>query len=144
MRQRGGAKTSRAPMSGRTEAHEAARVPPAGVAYIRLPAVRSCMPILAIRSVSTAWTNVKASSCCDFLFDHQLRPQFQYAHRWAEGDVLVLGQSATLHSAEADYRADEPRLIKRCQAMADRVFTPDFRRLAQTHGESPRESTTGA
>ena len=29
---------------------------------------------------------------------------------------------ATLHNAVADYRADEPRLIKRCQVMADRVF----------------------
>jgi taurine dioxygenase len=28
----------------------------------------------------------------------------------------------TLHNAVADYRPDEPRLIKRCQVMADRVF----------------------
>jgi len=40
----------------------------------------------------------------------------------------------TLHNAEADYRADEPRLIKRCQAMADRVFTPEFAHLAQEFG----------
>jgi taurine dioxygenase len=40
----------------------------------------------------------------------------------------------TLHNAEADYRADEPRLIKRCQAMADRVFKPEFARLAQEYG----------
>jgi taurine dioxygenase len=28
----------------------------------------------------------------------------------------------TIHQALADYRADEPRLIKRCQVMADRVL----------------------
>ena len=69
-----------------------------------------------------------------FLFGHQLRPEFQYVHRWNERDVLVWDNLRTLHNAEADYRADEPRLIKRCQAMADRVFTPEFAHLAQEYG----------
>ena len=76
----------------------------------------------------------------EFLFQHQLQPQFQYAHRWAEGDVLIWDDLQTLHNAEADYRADEPRLIKRCQAMADQVFKPEFRRLAQIYGEPQLES----
>jgi alpha-ketoglutarate-dependent taurine dioxygenase len=39
----------------------------------------------------------------------------------------------TLHNAIPDYRPDEPRLIKRCQVMADRIFDPAFVRahLAQ-------------
>jgi len=32
----------------------------------------------------------------------------------------------TLHNAVADYRPDEPRLMKRCQVMADRIFDPAF------------------
>jgi taurine dioxygenase len=36
----------------------------------------------------------------------------------------------TLHNAQADYSPDEPRLIKRCQVMADRIFDPDFLRKA--------------
>jgi taurine dioxygenase len=28
----------------------------------------------------------------------------------------------TIHNAVADYRPDEPRLIKRCQVMATRFF----------------------
>jgi taurine dioxygenase len=70
----------------------------------------------------------------DFLFRHQLRPEFQYAHRWNEGDVLVWDNLQTLHNAEADYRDDEPRLIKRCQAMADRAFTLEFAHLARQYG----------
>lgn len=31
---------------------------------------------------------------------------------------------ATLHNAQADYGPDEHRLIKRCQAMADKIFDP--------------------
>jgi len=51
--------------------------------------------------------------------------------------VLVLDNLQTLHNAEADYRADEPRLIKRCQAMANKVFEPELRNLAQAGGQSP-------
>ena len=36
----------------------------------------------------------------------------------------------TLHQAWPDYTADEHRLIKRCQVMADRVFDPGFARQA--------------
>jgi hypothetical protein len=36
--------------------------------------------------------------------------------------------------------ADEHRLIKRCQAMADQVFTPKFRHLAQVYGDSQLQS----
>jgi taurine dioxygenase len=35
-----------------------------------------------------------------------------------------------LHNAVDDYGPDEPRLIKRCQAMANLVFEPGFARLA--------------
>jgi taurine dioxygenase len=76
----------------------------------------------------------------EFLFEHQLQPQFQYAHRWAEGDLLIWDNLQTLHNAEADYRADEPRLMKRCQAMADQVFTPKFRHLAHKYGGSQLQS----
>jgi taurine dioxygenase len=60
------------------------------------------------------------------LFAHQLQPKFQHAHVWTEGDVLVWDHIGTLHNAIPDYTADEHRLIKRCQVMADRVFDPAF------------------
>jgi taurine dioxygenase len=64
------------------------------------------------------------------LFAHQLRPDHLHAHRWTEGDLLLWDDLGTLHNAEADYRPDEPRLILRCQAMADRAFDPGFVRSA--------------
>jgi taurine dioxygenase len=60
------------------------------------------------------------------LFAHQLQPQYQYTHRWTEGDVLVWDHIGTLHNAIPDYGPDEHRLMKRCQVMADRVFEPGF------------------
>ena len=67
------------------------------------------------------------------LFSHQLQPKYQYAHRWSEGDVLMWDHIGTLHSAVADYRPEEHRLIKRCQVLADRIFDAAFVRehLAQ-------------
>jgi taurine dioxygenase len=68
----------------------------------------------------------------DFLFQHQLQPRFRYTHRWTEGDLLFWDDIGTLHNAHADYSANEPRLIKRCQVMADRIFDPAFLRAALT------------
>ena len=60
------------------------------------------------------------------LFEHQLQPKYQYEHTWTERDVLMWDHIGTLHNAVADYRADEPRLMLRCQVMADRIFDPAF------------------
>jgi len=58
----------------------------------------------------------------EFLFEHQLKPEYRYAFRWTEGDVLMWEDIGTIHNAVADYGADEPRLIKRCQVMATLFF----------------------
>ncbi len=62
----------------------------------------------------------------DFLFRHQLEDRFRYTHRWTEMDVLVWDHLGTIHRAIADYRPDEPRLMRRCQVMATKVFEPGF------------------
>jgi taurine dioxygenase len=56
------------------------------------------------------------------LFAHQLQDRFKYVHRWAKGDVLAWDNLWTMHNAVADYRPDEPRYMRRCQVMADRVL----------------------
>ena len=58
----------------------------------------------------------------EFLFAHQTKPEFRFAARWQVGDVLMWDNMRTIHNAVADYGPDEPRLIKRCQVMADRLF----------------------
>jgi taurine dioxygenase len=55
-----------------------------------------------------------------FLFGHQTKPEYRYAARWSEGDVLMWENFGTIHNAVADYGPDEHRLIKRCQVMATR------------------------
>src|SRR5262245_57755322 len=60
----------------------------------------------------------------EFLFAHQIKPEYRYAARWQVGDVLMWENFGTIHNAVADYRPDEHRLIKRCQVMATRFFDP--------------------
>jgi taurine dioxygenase len=66
----------------------------------------------------------------EYLFAHQLQPQFRYTNVWTENDLLVWDHLGTLHRAIADYRSDEIRLIQRCQVMATKIFDPEFLRPA--------------
>lgn len=75
-------------------------------------------------------SEAESDAVLEELFEHQLQPKYQYTHRWTEGDVLVWDHIGTLHNAIPDYTADEHRLIKRCQVMADRVFDPAFMQQA--------------
>jgi taurine dioxygenase len=133
MRQRAGAKTSRAPM---TEEQKRMK-PPVAHPMVLVHPISGRKSLYANPGYTVSIDGMdqqESDELLDFLFRHQLRPEFRYAHRWNEGDVLVWDNLRTLHNAEADYRADEPRLIKRCQAMADRVFTAEFAHLAQEYG----------
>lgn len=64
----------------------------------------------------------KSAQMLAFLFQHQTQDQYKHRHNWTEGDVLMWDNIGTIHNAVADYRPDEPRLIKRCQVMANKYF----------------------
>jgi taurine dioxygenase len=66
----------------------------------------------------------------DELFAHVMQPRYRYVHHWRVGDVLLWDHLGTWHNAVADYGPDEPRLMKRCQVMADFAFDPGFMRAA--------------
>jgi alpha-ketoglutarate-dependent taurine dioxygenase len=57
-----------------------------------------------------------------FLFAHQLQPKYCYEHQWSEGDLMMWDNIGTLHNAIADYGPHQPRLMQRCQVMADWIF----------------------
>lgn len=68
----------------------------------------------------------ESAAMLDFLFAHQLKSEYRYMHSWTEHDLLVWDHIGTIHQAIADYRADEERLMLRCQVMATHVFNPGF------------------
>ena len=61
---------------------------------------------------------LESDEILDYLFRHQERADFLFAHRWAVGDVLMWDNIGTVHNAIADYLSDEPRYMRRAQVMA--------------------------
>jgi len=127
MRRRPG--SQRAPLS---EEQRRTRPPAVHPLFLTHPitgqTVLYCNPGYAIRI--NELDEAESDRVLAMLFEHQLQPRYQYAHRWTEGDVLVWDHIGTLHNAIADYAPHEHRLMKRCQVMADRIFDPEFRRAA--------------
>jgi taurine dioxygenase len=83
-----------------------------------------CNPGYAIRI--NELPEAESEAVLERLFAHQLQPCYQYTHRWTEGDVLMWDHIGTLHNAIPDYGPDEPRWMKRCQVVADKIFDPAF------------------
>jgi taurine dioxygenase len=85
-----------------------------------------CNPGYAVRI--NELPDAESDTMLDFLFSHQLQPQFRYMHDWNENDLLIWDHLGTIHRAIADYGPDEIRLMRRCQVMATKVFDPTFLR----------------
>ena len=129
MRARGGADSVRKPL---TEAQRAQKPPVSQPMVLRHPL--SGRRILYANPGYTMCIDglppPESDALLEVLFAHQLGQRYQYAHRWTEGDVLMWDNIRTMHCAVPDYGPTEHRLVRRCQAMADRVFEPDFAALA--------------
>jgi taurine dioxygenase len=130
MRQRGGKATLRPPLTD-----EQRRVkPPVSHPMVLIHPISGRKILYANPGYTVSIDGMGRSegdALLDELFQHQLNPAFRYSHIWSEGDVLVWDNLQTLHNARADYGPDEHRLIKRCQAMANLVFEPRFKQLAE-------------
>ena len=68
----------------------------------------------------------ESDAMLEYLFLHQAQEKYLYSHAWTPGDLLMWDNIGTVHNAVADYRADEPRYMRRLQVMA----TKDYARLA--------------
>ena len=113
--------SSRGPL---TAAQRASRPPSVHPIFLTHPItgrkVLYCNPGYALRI--NELDEAESERVLEQLFAHQLEPRFIYTHVWVERDLLIWDNIGTLHNAVPDYRPDEPRMMKRCQVMADRVF----------------------
>ncbi|MGH7042048.1 MAG: TauD/TfdA dioxygenase family protein [Acetobacteraceae bacterium] len=105
-------------------AEQRAKKPPVSQPIFRRHPVTGRM-VLYANPGYTMWIDgmdpQESGEILDFLFRHQERAAYFYAHRWTERDVLMWDNIGTNHSAVADYLPDEPRFMLRAQVMADRV-----------------------
>jgi taurine dioxygenase len=133
MRARGGADSVRKPL---TEAQRRQKPPVSQPMVLRHPL--SGRRVLYANPGYTMHIDglpaAESDALLESLFAHQLQPQYRFAHHWTEGDVLLWDNIRTLHNAVPDYGPEEHRLVRRCQAMADRVFDPAFAASAIAEG----------
>jgi taurine dioxygenase len=83
-------------------------------------AVLYCNPGYTVRIDDMA--EAESAELLAFLFAHQEQEKFFYAHKWAEGDVLMWDNIGTVHNAVPDYLPHESRYIRRLQVMATKDY----------------------
>jgi taurine dioxygenase len=107
-----------------TDAQRRAKPPVSHPVFLRHPLTGNMVlyanPGYAVRI--NEMSPAESERTLQFLFEHQVQPQYRYQHNWSVGDVLMWDNIGTIHNAVADYLPHEHRLIKRCQVMADKVF----------------------
>jgi taurine dioxygenase len=53
------------------------------------------------------------------LHEHCIKPEFQYAHRWQQGDLLMWDNATCMHLAVCDYALPQRRLMYRTTVIGD-------------------------
>jgi taurine dioxygenase len=133
MRARGGAGTSRAPLSE----EQRRRKPPVSHPMVLAHPLSGRKLLYANPGYTVRIDGMPAAesdALLEYLFAHQLGAKYRFAHQWCERDVLVWDNLRTIHNAVSDYGPDEHRYIRRCQAMANRLFPADARRAGEEVG----------
>lgn len=61
------------------------------------------------------WDDADAGPLIEYLSDKVVEPQFQYRHRWREGDLLIWDNCAVQHVVDRNYQfPPDRRLLHRC------------------------------
>jgi len=54
-----------------------------------------------------------------FLYQHSIKPQFLYRHRWSEKDLVIWDNRSLMHLAVMNYTDDQPRYMERCTVIGE-------------------------
>ena len=81
-------------------------------------------PTLFVNPVYTiglqGMTAEESRALLDYLYQHAIRPEFTYRHRWRVGDVVMFDNRCLLHYVVVDYGPDIHRKMHRTTASGDR------------------------
>jgi taurine dioxygenase len=64
----------------------------------------------------------EADEILDFLFAHQIRPEFVYRHRWRGRDLVMWDNCSVIHQATGGYTYPDVRTMYRTVVAGDRPF----------------------
>jgi len=57
--------------------------------------------------------NSDGQELLDYLFKHQMRPEFRYDHKWMDGDLVMWDNRCLLHCAGGGYKYPDTRIMNR-------------------------------
>lgn len=58
----------------------------------------------------------------DFLFEHQVKPEFVYTHKWKTGDLVIWDNRCVIHRGAGGYTYPDVRTMHRTVVAGDRPF----------------------
>jgi taurine dioxygenase len=64
----------------------------------------------------------EADEILDFLFAHQIRPEFVYRHRWRRRDLVMWDNRSVIHQATGGYTYPDVRTMYRTVVAGDRPY----------------------
>ena len=67
-------------------------------------------------------SEAEADEILDHLFAHQIRPEFVYRHKWADGDLVMWDNRSVIHQATGGYSYPDVRTMHRTVVAGDRPF----------------------
>ena len=73
----------------------------------------------AVTSHFVDMTRGESEGLLEYLFQHSVRPEFVYRHRWQVNDVVIWDNRCTVHSAAGGHPASERRVHWRTTIMED-------------------------
>lgn len=66
--------------------------------------------------------DAEADPILDFLFEHQVKPEFIYTHKWKEGDLVIWDNRCVIHRGAGGYTYPDVRTMHRTVVAGDRPF----------------------
>ena len=63
-----------------------------------------------------------ADAILDPLFEHQIRPEFLYRHKWKDGDLVIWDNRCVMHRGTGGYTYPDVRTMHRTVVAGDRPF----------------------
>jgi taurine dioxygenase len=64
----------------------------------------------------------EADEILDFLFDHQVKPELVYTHKWKDGDLVIWDNRCVIHRGAGGYSYPDVRTMHRTVVAGDTPF----------------------
>jgi taurine dioxygenase len=64
----------------------------------------------------------EADGILDFLFAHQIRPEFIYRHKWRDHDLVIWDNRCVIHHATGGYIYPDVRTMHRTVIAGERPY----------------------